>query len=123
MARGAAVFGANGQRGVDVVYPFLCNSTELDVNNVGFVMVQVKTNDVSEKAREVIFKNMDLFYCNLLQPEDTDKDGMFPIPIVRIVFAFTSNEQAVTQQTYEQPSELFMSYDFSSGKTLVVNLR
>jgi hypothetical protein len=113
MARGAAVFGANGQPGVDAVYPFLYKSKELDVNNVGFIMVQVKTNDVSEKARDEIFRKMDPHHCHLLLPEDTDKDGMFPIPIIRIVFALSSNEQAVTQQTYEQPSEeRFTSYDF-----------
>ena len=114
MPRGAAAFGANGQPGVDAVYPFLYNSKELDVKNVGFIMIQVKTNDIKEAARGEIFRKMDPYHCNLLLPEDnTCEDGTFPIPIIRIVFALSSNEQAVTQQMYGQPSEgRFTSYDF-----------
>ncbi|KAI0255367.1 hypothetical protein BJV78DRAFT_1279535 [Lactifluus subvellereus] len=44
MARGAAVLGATGQAGVDMVFPYLYGSTVLDDKNIGFIMVQVKND-------------------------------------------------------------------------------
>ena len=47
MARGAAALGANCQPGIDAVYPYLCGGIELDVKNLGFILVQVKKNDIA----------------------------------------------------------------------------
>jgi hypothetical protein len=40
MAQGAAVSCANCQAGVDMVFPYLYDSTNLEDKNVGFIMVQ-----------------------------------------------------------------------------------
>ncbi|KAH8991830.1 hypothetical protein EDB83DRAFT_2534946 [Lactarius deliciosus] len=63
IARGAAAFGATGQLGFDAVYPFLYGGTDLDVDKVGFIIVQVKKNDTSKAAQDQIFKKMDPFAC------------------------------------------------------------
>ena len=113
MARGAAAFGANCQPGVDAVYPFLYNTKDLDDKKVSFIMVQVKTNDVSPNKRPEVFEKMDPYQSYLLRKDDNGDDGTFPIPIIRVVFVLISNEPAVTQQTYKNQSERhFTSYDF-----------
>jgi hypothetical protein len=112
LARDAAVSGANGQRGVDAIYPFLYGTKELDDNNVGFILVQVRTNDVSEKARAGISREMDPYYCNLLL-DDEGEDETFPIPIIRIVFALINKNPGFTPQPNEKTSDgHFTSYDF-----------
>jgi hypothetical protein len=123
MARGAAALGANCQPGIDAVYPYLYGSTDLDVKNVGFIVVQVKKNEVSKPSQAKIFQKMDPFGCGLLLESD-QVDGKFPIPIIRIVFALCSSKApAVTRKTYTSPSEgassvdndgqsRFTSYDF-----------
>ncbi|KAH8977434.1 hypothetical protein EDB86DRAFT_1199678 [Lactarius hatsudake] len=57
MAHSAATLGANCQPGFDAVYPYLYSSLDLDVKNVGFVIVQVK-NDSSASGSDYasIFK-------------------------------------------------------------------
>ncbi len=121
MARGVAVLGANCQPGIDAVYPYLYQSTELDSKNVGFILVQVKTNHVSPRYQDAIFKKMDPFMCDLLQDSDC-VDSHFPIPIIRIAFALcckSSTQFGVTHKTYTSPSQgslgnvpNFTSYDF-----------
>ncbi|KAI9436768.1 hypothetical protein BJY52DRAFT_1097803, partial [Lactarius psammicola] len=120
MARGAAALGANGQPGFDAVYPFLYGGLDLDVNKVGFIIVQVKKNDVSEAAQDQIFKKMDPFACGLLSLEDRT----YPIPIIRIVFALCTNKlPGVAHKAYTSPLEgasyldadgqpCFTTYDF-----------
>ncbi|KAH9015441.1 hypothetical protein EDB83DRAFT_2321310 [Lactarius deliciosus] len=122
MARGAAALGANCQPGFDAVYPYLYGSLDLNVKNVGFIIVQVK-NDSSASGSDYasIFKKMDPFKCGLLG--DSDKvNGRFPIPIIRILFSLMSSEKNLTQMMYEVPTDgaedlkdgrpLFTSYDF-----------
>jgi hypothetical protein len=123
MARGAAALGANCQPGIDAVYPYLYGSTDLDVKNVGFIVVQVKKNDVTEPSQAENFQKMDPLGCGLLLESD-QVDGKFPIPIIRVVFALcNSKAPAVTHKTYSSPSEgassvdkhgqsRFISYDF-----------
>ncbi|KAH9030051.1 hypothetical protein EDB85DRAFT_1891783 [Lactarius pseudohatsudake] len=122
MARGAAAFGATGQRGFDAVYPFLYGGTDLDVDKVGFIIVQVKKNDTSEVAQAQIFKKMDPFACGLLSLDKLER--RFPIPIIRIVFALCSSKASgVTHKTYSSPAmgasyvdengqPYFTTYDF-----------
>ncbi|KAH9172091.1 hypothetical protein EDB89DRAFT_2070070 [Lactarius sanguifluus] len=64
ITHGTAAFGATGQLGFDAVYPFLYGGTDLDVDKVGFIIVQVKKNDTSEAAQDQIFKKMDPFACD-----------------------------------------------------------
>ncbi|KAI9429189.1 hypothetical protein H4582DRAFT_2153637 [Lactarius indigo] len=123
MARGAAALGANCQPGFDAVYPYLYDSLNLNVKNVGFIIVQVKNDSNASRSDEAsIFKKMDPFKCGLLG--DSDKvDGRFPIPIIRILFSLIPSEKpGFTQMTYGVPTEgtenledrrpLFTSYDF-----------
>jgi hypothetical protein len=124
MARGAAAIGANGQPGFNAVYPFLFNTTQLNLSKVGFIIVQVKNNpDISVSHRgtiDDIFLKMDPFSCKLIQ--DSDKvDGRFPIPMIRILFLLSA-EPGFTQWTYSSPKQgaatvkggkpLFTSYDY-----------
>jgi len=104
MARGAAAFGANNQPGFDAVYPFLYDGYDLDAQKLGFVIVQVKKNDVSEESQAEIFKKMDPFACGLL--DSSRLKGDFTIPIIRIVFALcTTGSTGVTHKTYSSPLE------------------
>ena len=122
MAHGTAAFGANCQPGFDAIYPFLFGGgTDLKVEKLGFVIVQVKKNDVSRESRAAIFKKMDPFACGLLEHDPHYEN--FPIPIIRIVFALCSNESEFTLKTYSSPLEgasyldddgqpRFTSYDY-----------
>jgi hypothetical protein len=117
MARGAAALGANCQPGFDAVYPFLYNGTLLDIDNVGFIIVQVRNSTESESKSGTLddmFLKMDPFDCILIKPED-DQDGRFLIPIIRIIFLLSDNDNFFKQHTSsinkESPSR-FTSYDF-----------
>jgi hypothetical protein len=122
MARGAAALGANCQPGFDAVYPYLYDSMDLEVKNVGFVIVQVKNDSNQSRPDAEWFRNMDPFKCKLLEESDKDK-APFPIPIIRIVFTLANDVPALTCKTYELPSHgatslgndeqpLFTSYDY-----------
>lgn len=124
IARGAAVLGANCQMGVDAVYPFLYGSIDLDVKNVGFIMVQVKNQSkLHSKCITPYFQGMDPFDCGLLEDSVTT-NGRFPIPIIRILFSLSGPGQpGVTHWQYLKPSDgaemlgkdgqpKFTSYDF-----------
>lgn len=125
MARGAAAFGANCQPGFDILYPFLFGGdTVLSVKKLGLAISQIKKNDLkSRKARARVFKKMDPYACGLLDLDHIDEDDLFPILIIRIVFALCSDEPGVTIQAYSSPLEgasyldcnghpRFISYDF-----------
>ncbi|KAH9082164.1 hypothetical protein EDB83DRAFT_2547862 [Lactarius deliciosus] len=107
MARGAAAFGANGQFGFDMVYPFLYGTSDLDVKKVGFIIIQVKNYANHLAPDPMLFKKMDPFLCDLLRKEDTD----FAVPIIRIVFALGGGESSFTQQTYESPDDGAVTFD------------
>jgi hypothetical protein len=122
MARGAAALGANCQPGLDAVYPYLYDGIDLNVKQVGFIIVQVKNDSNANRSGVDAFKKMDPFKCGLLNDLDKE-DGRFPIPIIRILFSLSGPGPAVTHQTYESPSEgatilggdgqpLFTSYDY-----------
>jgi hypothetical protein len=120
MARGAAAFGANGQHGFDMVYPFLYDTSDLDVKNVGFVLVQVKNYADSIFPSDSPFKLMDPFHRTLLNKVD-DQD--FTVPVIRIVFSLGDKTPKLMCQTYGSPEDgaitidedgqpKFTSYDF-----------
>ncbi|KAH9082104.1 hypothetical protein EDB83DRAFT_613711 [Lactarius deliciosus] len=119
MARGAAAYGANGQFGFDMVYPFLYGTSNLDVEKVGYIIIQVKNHANRLAPNAKLFKKMDPYLCDLLSNEDTD----FMVPIIRIVFALGGGKPSFTRQTYGSPDDgavtfntngqpLFTSYDF-----------
>ena len=123
MARGAAVLGTNCQAGVDIVFPYLYDSTDLEDKNVGFIMVQVKNNSKISVPNANHFQKMDPFHCGLI--DKSDDNSLFPIPIIRIVFALRGNQSKVTYMRYSSPSKgallagldkcgepRFTSYDF-----------
>ena len=120
MARGAAAFGANGQHGFDMAYPFLYDTDDLDVKKVGCVLVQVKNFVDSIPAKDKInfYQKLDPFYCSLL-----DKNNDFTVPIIRIVFSLGDKKTGLYHQTYNSPEDgaktfnkegqpKFTSYDF-----------
>ena len=109
MACGAAALGANGQPGFDAVYPFLYGGLDLDVDKIGFIIIQVKKNDVSEVAQDLVFKKMDPFACGLLDLDQLDRK--YPILIIRIVFALCSNASKVTHKTYSSPVKGALYFD------------
>ncbi|KAH9050406.1 hypothetical protein EDB83DRAFT_2190226, partial [Lactarius deliciosus] len=82
MAHGAATLGANCQPRFNAIYLYLYGSLDLNIKNVGFIIVQVK-NDSSASGSDYasIFKKMDPFKCGLLN--DSDKvNRQFLIPII-----------------------------------------
>jgi hypothetical protein len=118
MAHGAAALGANGQPGFDAIYPYLYDDTYLDIKNIGFIIVQVKKNDVTKASPAEIFKKMDPFACGLLDESDD-----FHIPIIRMVFALCKRKlELFPWSIYHHQREhhlliawgapLFTSYDF-----------
>jgi hypothetical protein len=120
MARGAAAFGANGQAGFDLVYPFLFDTSDLVIKKAGFIMVQVKNYAANIKPDAVLFQKMDPFLCELLDKNDK-RD--FTIPIVRIVFSLGKGKPLLQSMGYNSPKEgavtfgedgqpQFTSYDF-----------
>ncbi|KAH9019831.1 hypothetical protein EDB85DRAFT_1896484 [Lactarius pseudohatsudake] len=107
MARGAAAYGANGQFGFDMVYPFLYGTSDLDVEQVGFIIIQVKNHANRLAPNAKLFKKMDPFLCDLLSEEDTD----FTVPIIRIVFALGGGKSSFTRQTYGSPDDGAVTFD------------
>ncbi|KAH9021391.1 hypothetical protein EDB85DRAFT_1895706 [Lactarius pseudohatsudake] len=80
-------------------------SLNLNVKNVGFIIVQVKNNSNASRSKEaIIFQKMDPFKCGLLN--DSDKvDGRFPIPIICILFSLSSKETTLTLMDYKVASD------------------
>ncbi|KAI0302852.1 hypothetical protein B0F90DRAFT_1816405 [Multifurca ochricompacta] len=124
MARGAAALGTNCQPGFDAVYPFLYGDIHLDVQKLGFILVQVKNNaSIGPKEFNGIFRDMDPFEYELLDASDKE-NGIFPIPIIRLLFSLSSKgDPKVEHMKYELPSDgataldddgqaLFTSYDY-----------
>jgi hypothetical protein len=124
MARGAAALGANFQPGFDAqpcisaVYPYLYGGTDLDINKVGFIIVQVKNDSTkyADESLDELFSEMEPFQCHLIGDDDK-KDGRFPIPIIRIIFLLSGNGNSFKQHvrtptpaTCGRP--LFTSYDY-----------
>ncbi|KAH8998873.1 hypothetical protein EDB86DRAFT_3075930 [Lactarius hatsudake] len=120
MARGAAVLGANGQRGFDMVYPYLCDTSDLVTNKVGFIIVQVK-NYADKLSRDTeLFQKIDPFVCGLVSKDD---ESSFTVPIIRIVFSLGGKEPSLERMNYNSPDQgavtlyrsgkpKFTSYDF-----------
>ncbi|KAI0301698.1 hypothetical protein B0F90DRAFT_1667815 [Multifurca ochricompacta] len=124
MARGAAALGSNCQPGFDAVYPYLYGGIDLDMQKLGFIIVQVKNDpDISRSDFNELFKKMDPFKYKLLDESDK-KDGTFPIPIIRILFTLSSRgTPTLERMKYDSPLDgamtldingqpLFTSYDY-----------
>ena len=114
MACGAAALGANCQPGFDAVYPYLYGGTDLDIDKVGFIIVQVKNDSTSysDPSLDELFSKMDPFTCKLIDNIDKE-DGRFPIPIIRIVFLLSGNNSFFKQHTpRNRRKPLFTSYDY-----------
>ncbi|KAI0253034.1 hypothetical protein BJV78DRAFT_235120 [Lactifluus subvellereus] len=113
IARGAAVLSANCQPDFDAVFPYLYGSTDLDDKNVGFIIVQVKTDCKFSRPNAKLFRKIDPFEWGLLDKSDLDKSsGRFPIPIVRIVFALRGKQTTVTPMSYSSSSKGASSSSF-----------
>ena len=92
IARGAAVFCANNQVGVDIVIPFTFYDAELGRRNVSAILIQVKNDrKFSTTPRRSLFEGMDPFFVGVFDHSD-DK----PLPVIRMVFALSSAKSGVT---------------------------
>ena len=112
LARGAAALGANCQPAFDAVYPFLYGGKELVRKRVGFIIVQVKNDSNTHRPINNIFPNMDPRKCRLLDESDIE-DNVFPIPIIRLLFLLSSEEDCVIREEGpHETSPYFTSYDF-----------
>ncbi|KAN0134274.1 hypothetical protein V8E53_007772 [Lactarius tabidus] len=120
MARGAAALGANCEAGYDMIYPFLYGTSDLVIDKVGFIIVQVKNQQMYTKPDPDLFRKMDPVLCELLKAADS-RD--FTVPIIRIVFALGMEEPSLKHMVYESPQlgaatfdeeghPRFTSYDF-----------
>ncbi|KAN0134142.1 hypothetical protein V8E53_008031, partial [Lactarius tabidus] len=105
MARGAAALGANCQPGYDMIYLFLYGTSDLIIDKVGFIMVQVKNHTNHMAPQSQFFKAMDPFRCHLVKEADN-----LAIPIVRIVFSLGRDQSAKNFDKAGHP--IFTSYDF-----------
>ncbi len=112
MARGAAALGANCQPGYDMIFPFLSGTSSLDVNKVGFIIVQVK-NAKSVDKKTKIFSKMDPFACDLFRNDDT-----VPIPIIRIVFSLDRKSPSLKRMQYKSASGREGASQFNNGEPL-----
>jgi hypothetical protein len=94
LARGAAALGTNCQTGFDAVYPYLYDdSTVLDHKKIGFIIVQVKNDsDPNHLDPNALFPLMDPIKHGLISKSDIE-DGVFPIPIIRLIFSLIPNSE------------------------------
>ena len=116
-----AALGANCQPGFDAVYPFLYEALELNLEKLGFIIVQVKNDSNENQATgDDVFQKMDPFECGLL---DKSKKDTLTVPIIRIVFWLPGTKHSMTSQVYSSPSNgaailddcqqpLITSYDY-----------
>ncbi|KAH9082179.1 hypothetical protein EDB83DRAFT_620620 [Lactarius deliciosus] len=120
MARGAAVLGANSQRGFDMVYPYLYGTSDLVINKVGFIIVQVKNCADQLSPNAELFRKIDPFVCGLVSKGD---ESNFTVPIIRIVFSLGGKKPSLERMNYDSPDQgavtlyrsgqpKFTSYDF-----------
>ncbi|KAA1476428.1 hypothetical protein DENSPDRAFT_510994 [Dentipellis sp. KUC8613] len=99
LARGAAVLCPHNQRSVDIVIPVLFHNA-LRRENVSAILIQVK-NDSSfgDSPRKSLFSNMNPYDVGLFAG-----DIVKPLPVIRIVFALSSETPSVWFR--ENPVEL-----------------
>ncbi|KAF8815386.1 hypothetical protein BYT27DRAFT_7333931 [Phlegmacium glaucopus] len=90
IARGAAVLCANGQRGVDIVIPFMYCAKKLSKTNVSAIFIQVK-NDATftTKPNVILFDLMNPYFLRFFDIEEE------PLPVIRMVFALASHSPAI----------------------------
>jgi hypothetical protein len=81
MARGAAAFGANCQRGYDMIYPFLYETHDFILENVGFIIVQVKNYaghlKPQHKAHERPLPGQWILFCATCSIKTTAQNLLF----------------------------------------------
>ncbi|KAM6498654.1 hypothetical protein JOM56_006602 [Amanita muscaria] len=90
MARGAGYLCANCQPGVDFILPFVVNGLQLETNNSGLILAQVKNdNKFGAAFQQNLFKYMNPYDLPIL------KKGDQAPPLIRIVFALASSTPKV----------------------------
>ncbi|KAH9081594.1 hypothetical protein EDB83DRAFT_2283085 [Lactarius deliciosus] len=110
MARGAAALGANCQPGFDMVYPYLYETSDLIIKNVGFVIVQVENHTNHIAPTPALFRRMDPYFCQLLD-EDGDHDPDLSVPIIRIVFSIGEDKPSLEPMAYKSPGQGVATFD------------
>ncbi|KAF8346737.1 hypothetical protein F5887DRAFT_883158, partial [Amanita rubescens] len=110
IARGAAILCANNQVGIDVLVPFTYYDAELGRRNVSAILIQMN-ND--QKISTTPFDGMNPFFVGVFDDE--------PLPVIRMVFALSSEKRGVTimepegsrkaKETKAKKSPPYTSYD------------
>ncbi|EMD38832.1 hypothetical protein CERSUDRAFT_122385 [Gelatoporia subvermispora B] len=97
IVRGAAVFCADGQQGVDLVVSFIYKGTRMTRTNISILLCQVKNDaDYTRTPVRSLFDNMDLTKPSF----KTFPDGGTP-PIIRMAFAL---EAGLAESISDEPS-------------------
>ncbi|KAI0045681.1 hypothetical protein FA95DRAFT_1596726 [Auriscalpium vulgare] len=92
IARGAAVFCANNQRGIDLLIPFLFRDNTMQVYNVAVLQVQCKNDAaVTDHIRTRYFDGMNPYTVGVFEKAESE-----PVPIICIVNALASPRPIVT---------------------------
>lgn len=125
IARGAAALGTNCQPDIDAVFPYLYGGIDLDPKKIGFIIVQAKNDSESHCNVDELFLKMDPFQCGLLNKSKDLEDGIFPIPIIRLLFLLRTGNDEPSVKMYKPPSQgtttvetvkdtpsIFTSYDY-----------
>ena len=107
MRRGAALFYATNQAGIDGIIPFLASGYTIFPNNIGVILWQGnKDSRFTDAPDPSLFKAMDPYALGILNLGDD-------IPIIRIVFALASKTPCFRSVRYQQDN--FKSCDFWVG--------
>jgi hypothetical protein len=118
ITRGAIILYANNQHGVDIVLPVCYSGDVLSRHTVTAILIQVKDDTTfGEDIHGYLFDAMDPFKIQLF-----DEDMNPPLPIIRMVFALASKEDAVkyvvSSHTAQHPQrpDTYTSYDVWCAK-------
>ena len=103
MAPGAAVLCANYQAGVDMVFPYLYDSTNLEDKECWLHHGPSEEYSKISVPDADLFQKMDPFHCGLVNK--LDHNSPFSIPTIRILFALCGNQSKVTHMRYSSPLE------------------
>jgi hypothetical protein len=91
ITRGAMVFCADNQQGIDIVLPMCRSDKNLSRDNVTAILVQVKNDASITKIRKTLFDAMDPYEVGLF-----GKNKTLPPPVIRMVFSLGSDKPGVT---------------------------
>jgi hypothetical protein len=92
MMRGAAFVCATNQEGVDIGVPFTNKTEELEQENMGVILIQVRnTESFGTTPHRPLFDNMDPIHIGVF-----DSEQEATVPVIRMIFALGARQGCVT---------------------------